>query len=64
MMVAMASLAIVPSVEQWGILVTNLGATVVTVLGALYVPSLISLSKSCPPFEFFHLEITATPPGV
>ena len=34
-------------------LILVLGATVVTVLGALYVLILFSLSNRCPPFEFF-----------
>ena len=33
---------IVPSVERWGILVTNLGAAVVTAFGALWVLFLTS----------------------
>ena len=34
---ATASAGIIPSIERWGVLVTNLGAAVVTSLGALYV---------------------------
>ena len=45
MMVAMASASVIPSVERWGVLVTNLGATIVTATGALYVSILTS---------FFH----------
>ena len=45
-MVAMASASVVPAVEQWGVLVTNLGATVVTILGALYVLILMSFSPT------------------
>ena len=48
-MVAVISACVVPAIERWGVLVTNLGATVVTVLGALYVLILISL----PQLEFF-----------
>ena len=50
MLVAVASACVVPAIERWGVLVTNLGATVVTVLGALYVLILISL----PQLEFFY----------
>ena len=53
-MVAMSSASGVPAIKRWGVLVTNLGATVVTVLGALYVLILVSLSSCCEPFEFFH----------
>ena len=37
MMLAMASASIVPAIERWGVLATNLGATVIVILGALYV---------------------------
>ena len=40
---AMASTAIVPSVERRGVLVTDLGATVLALLGALYVSLLASV---------------------
>ena len=53
MMVAMSSASVVPAIERWGVLVTNLGATVVTVLGALYVLILFSLSNRCSPLEIF-----------
>ena len=50
MIVALASAPVVPAIERWGILVTNLGATAVTLLGALYVLVLLSL----PPFRFYY----------
>ena len=37
MMLAMASASVIPAVERWGVLMTNLGAAVVLGLGALYV---------------------------
>ena len=37
MMLAIASTAVVPSIEQWVVLVTSLGTTVILILGALYV---------------------------
>ena len=36
-MLAMGSASVVPAIERWGVLVTNLGAAVVLSLGALYV---------------------------
>ena len=48
---AMASTAIVPSVERWGVLVTDSGATVLALLGALYVSLLtLVISHSSPSF--------------
>ena len=44
MMVAAASASVIPAVERWGVLVTNLGAAVVLAIGALYVLILISFS--------------------
>ena len=51
-MVAFSSASVVPAIEQWGMLVTNLSATVATVLRALCVLILFSPSNRCPPFEF------------
>ena len=48
-MLAAASTSVIPAIERWGVLVTNLGAAVVLGLGALYVfdPHLL-LSPSVP----------------
>ena len=54
MTVTMSLASGVPAIKRWGVLVTNLGPTVATVLGALFVLILVSLSSSCEPFEFFH----------
>ena len=35
LIMAMASTTVIPAIEQWGVLVTHVGATVVTSLGAL-----------------------------
>ena len=51
MMVAIASASIVPAVEQWGVLVTNLGATVVTIIGALYVLIFVLFPPFAPRFR-------------
>jgi hypothetical protein len=59
--VAVTTASVVPAIERWGVLVTNLGATVATIFGALYVSI---LSNPCPPFEFFSsrdFEITTIP---
>ena len=37
MVLAVASAFVIPAIERWGVLVTNLGVTVVLMLGALYV---------------------------
>ena len=52
-MVALSSASIVPAIERWGVLVTNLGATVVTVLGALYVPILFYSPTAARHSSFF-----------
>ena len=44
-MMAVTTACVVPAIERWGVLVTNLGATAVTVLGALYVSILVSLPQ-------------------
>ena len=36
-MLAMASASVVPAIERWGVLVTNLAATGILILGALCV---------------------------
>ena len=43
MLVAVALTAIIPAIERWGVLVTDLGAAVVIILGALYV----SVPRGC-----------------
>jgi len=44
-LVAVASAAIVPSVERWGVLATNFGAAAVAVLGALALWSTIRFGE-------------------
>lgn len=51
LIMAIASTAIVPSIERWGVLVTNLGATVLSFLGALCV-SLLAFLASYPSLSF------------
>ena len=70
LMMAMASTAIVPAIERWGVLVTNSGATVISLLGALYVfsdfsPSTIQATRSVfasTPTAYFwgHLNVLMT----
>lgn len=36
-MLAVASSLVVPAIERWGALVTNFGATVIIIVGAMYV---------------------------
>ena len=52
-MVAMVSTLVVPVTERWGALVTTSGATIASILGALYVciRHLISLSNRSLSFE-------------
>jgi len=44
-MLAVAMSFVVPAIERWGVLVTNLGATVIMILGAMYVFSLFLVAS-------------------
>lgn len=58
-MLAVASSCVVPAIERWGVLVTNSGATVILIFGALYVFSPFTPFRLVP-FEFAKKKSSLT----